>query len=81
MTVKLTFGLLLAASLSACASTQPVLPQSQMAVAHNIAAQAITPPTAQKANTNIPADETLRAAARKRYRDGEVVEPTVQDTR
>jgi len=47
----------------------------------NIAAQAIAPSAQQKANRNIPHDSARRSAARKRYRDGEVIEPQKTGTR
>ncbi|MEE9346736.1 MAG: hypothetical protein V3U82_00980 [Robiginitomaculum sp.] len=70
-----------AASLSACASTAPVLKaNSRMAVKANIAAQAIAPDADQKANRHIPQNRALREAARKRYEAGEVRQPKVQKT-
>lgn len=64
------------AALGACATTVPATEQDYVsAVQRNIEAQAITPTDEQKANVNIPADPTLRAAARERYRTGTVKKP------
>ena len=64
-----------AITLCGCATSQPAMPQNTGAVKHNIAAQAITPPAAQKADRNIPQDRALRDAARKRYREDKVKVP------
>jgi len=73
-------ALLMAIStLSACATTRPALAgqhQSFGAANHaNIAAHAIAPDPALKANTFIPADRERARAAREAYRKGEVKEP------
>jgi hypothetical protein len=70
-----------AVSLTACASSAPVLSaNSGPAVKANIAAQAIAPDAEQKANRHIPQNSALRAAARKRYETGAVKEPKTQRT-
>ncbi len=70
-----------AASLSACASSAPLLnANSGMAVRANIAAQAIAPDADQKANRHIPQNRALREAARTRYEAGEVRQPKAQKT-
>ncbi|WP_017931164.1 hypothetical protein [Robiginitomaculum antarcticum] len=81
MRFKFISAIAIAVSLPACATTVPVMQTEHSAVAHNIAAQSIEPSAAQKANINIPEDPTLRAAARERYRQGNVTEPKTQDTR
>jgi len=65
-----------ALTLAGCASTQAAMPSAaHTAVKTNIAAQAITPPQAQKADRNIPQDRALRDAARKRYRTDTIKQP------
>ena len=70
---------LAALALPACATTQPSMKAGTAgfgeAQAANIAAQAIAPSEAQKADTYIPANRARRALARKAYEDGEVKEP------
>lgn len=67
--------------LSACATTsQPALKgqldsQFGRATQANIAAHAVAPTAAQKANTYIPADPFRSALARKNYRDNKVPDP------
>ena len=72
-------ALLALAILPACATT-PERPHSQSAVKRNIAAQAIAPSKEQKTNVNIPADPTLRSAARERYKSGTVKKPVPVST-
>lgn len=65
--------------LCACASTLPADKTHSVtfgaAVAHNKAAQMITPSAEQKANTFIPADRARQSLARENYRKGTVQEP------
>jgi hypothetical protein len=72
-------ALLALAILPACATTPERL-HSESAVKRNIAAQAIVPSKEQKANVNIPADPTLRSAARERYKSGAVKKPVPVST-
>ena len=66
--------------LSGCMTSTPAL-NGQLnkdmgsAVKANIAAHAVTPSPAQKANTFIPADPTRTSAARQNYRENTVPEP------
>ena len=66
-------------ALSACSTTRPALAGQHesfgMANKANIAAHAIDPDPALKANTFIPADRERARAAREAYRKGEVKEP------
>lgn len=79
--IQITALCLAAAGLTACATAQPALPAAHnTAVKTNIAAQAITPPAAQKGNRNIPQNRTLRDAARERYRTDSVKEPVKPGT-
>lgn len=71
--------LIIMSALSACATTRPALEgqhENFGAANHaNIAAHAIEPDPALKANTFIPADRERARAAREAYRKGEVKEP------
>ena len=66
--------------LTGCATSNPAL-ESQFnsdwgkAVKSNIAAHAVEPSTAQKANTFIPADPARTGQARENYRDNTIPEP------
>lgn len=77
--VKPVFLLIIISTLSACATTRPALSGSHEIIGSanhaNIAAHAIEPDPALKANTFIPADRERARAARAAYRNGEVKEP------
>lgn len=68
-----------AATLTACATTGPALDDHSAAfgdaVTRNIAAQAVAPTPAQKANTFIPADRARQQLARENYRNDTVKTP------
>lgn len=65
--------------LGGCASTTPALdigsPDLGDAVAHNIAAQRISPSPEEKANTFIPPNRARQKAAREAYENGTVAAP------
>lgn len=66
-------------TLSACSTTRPALVGQHESFGNankaNIAAHAIEPDPALKANTFIPADRERARAARDAYRKGEVKDP------
>ena len=76
--------LLLGATLTGCASTQPALKAHSDGfgdtIAHNIAAQRIAPTAEDKANTFIPPNRARQKAAREAYEKGEVPEPVYVGT-
>ena len=73
-------GLAFSVLVSGCVTSKPALqgqldPTHGSAVKANIAAHAVAPTAAQKANTFIPADPTRAGKARKNYRENNVPQP------
>ena len=67
--------------LGGCATSKPALqgqlnPEFGSAVKANVAAHAVAPTAAQKANTVIPADPIRTQKARQNYRENTIPEPS-----
>ena len=76
MTRVIKTGLVLAvASLGACKTMDQPTESFGAAIRHNIAVQTVAPTTEQKQNTYIRPDPQRMAAARERYKNGEVEQP------
>ena len=80
--LKLSIGCVaLTFVLGGCATSKPALhgqlnPTFGSAVQANVAAHAVAPTAAQKANTFIPADPTRTQKARQNYRENTIPEPS-----